>query len=112
MANKYQLSTAAKIDSVVDYCSLDMSNSVNALMSMAKREVRDETQETREESQGKGFMTRALEQYRNTDSVQIRPTVDCFKAFAAKRDIRKDEGEVEYYIKEFDEMAAELVKMT
>ena len=45
MANKYQLSTAAKINSVVDYCSPDMKNSVNAVMSMAKREVREETQE-------------------------------------------------------------------
>ena len=60
MANKYRLSTAAKIDSVVEYCSPDMKNSVNALMSMAKREVRDETQETREESQWIGFKKRAL----------------------------------------------------
>ena len=69
MANKYQLSTAAKIDSVVDYCSPDMKNSVNALMSMAKRKVRNETQETREESQWKGSKTQALKQYRNADSV-------------------------------------------
>ena len=36
MANKYQLSTATKIESVVDDCALEMKNSVKALMSMAK----------------------------------------------------------------------------
>ena len=46
MANKYQLSTATKIESVVDYCASEMKNSVKALMSMAKREVRDETKAT------------------------------------------------------------------
>ena len=51
MAKKYQLSTTAKIESVVDYCAPEMKNSVKALMSMAKREVRDETQATQEESQ-------------------------------------------------------------
>ena len=38
-------------------------------------------------------------------------TVDYLKALAAERDIRKDEGEVEYYINEFDDVAAELVRM-
>src|SRR5437588_2504804 len=87
-----------------------MKNSVNTLMSRAKREVRDETQETQEESQWKAFKKRALEQYRNADSVQMRLTVDYLKALAAKRDVRKDEGEVEYYINEFNDVAAELVK--
>ena len=44
MVNKYRLSKTAKIESVVDYCAPEMKNSVKALMSMAKREVRDETQ--------------------------------------------------------------------
>ena len=51
MENKYRLSMGTKIESVVDYCTPDMKNSMNALMSMAKREVRDETQAMREESQ-------------------------------------------------------------
>ena len=46
MANKYRLSMATKIESVVDYCTPEMKNSVKALMSMARREVRDETQVT------------------------------------------------------------------
>ena len=46
MANICRLSTATKIESVVDYCMRDMKNRVNALMSIAKREVRDEIQET------------------------------------------------------------------
>ena len=96
MANKYRLSTATKIESVVDYCTPEMKNSVKALISMAKREVRDETQATREESQWRVFKERALEQYRNADSAQIRLTVDYLKALAAERDMRKDEGEVEY----------------
>ena len=111
MANKYWLSTVTKIESVVDYCAPEMKNSVKALMSMARREVRDETQATREESQWRVFKERALEQYRNADSVQMRLTVDYLKALAAERDIRKDEGEMEYYINEFDDVAAELVKM-
>ena len=111
MANKYPLSTATKIESVVDYSALEMKNGIKALMSMAKREVRDETQATREESQWRVFKERALEQYRNADSMQMRLTVDSLKALAAERDIRKDEGEVEYYINEFDDVAAELVKM-
>ena len=64
-------------------------------MSMARREVRDETQVKREESQWTVFKERALEQYRNTDSVQIRLTVDYLKTLAAERDIWKDEREVE-----------------
>ena len=111
MANKYRSSTATKIESVVDYCTPEMGNSVKALMSMARREVRDETQATREESQWRVCKERALEQYRNADSVQMILTVDYLKALAADRDIRKDEGEVEYYINEFDDVAAELVKM-
>ena len=111
MANKYQLRMAAKIYSVVDYCSPDMRNTLNALMSMAKRQVMDETQETREEGQWNGFKTRTLKQSRNTDSVQIRQMVEYLKALAAKRDIWKDEGEVEYYINQVDDVAAELVKM-
>ena len=111
MANKYRLSTTAKIESVVDYYSLEMKNSVKAVMSITKREVRDETQATREESQWRVFKERALEQYRNSDSAQIRLTVDYLKAVAAERDIRKDEGEVEYYIHEFHDMAAELVRL-
>ena len=55
MANKYRLSTATKIESVVDYCAPEMKISMRALMSMAKREVRDETQATREESQLRVF---------------------------------------------------------
>ena len=39
MAKKYRVSTAAKIESVLDYCAPDKKNSVKALMSMAKREV-------------------------------------------------------------------------
>ena len=100
-----------KIESVVDYCVPEMKNSVKALMSMAKREVRDETQATREESQWRVFKEWALEQYRNADSVQRRLTVDYLKALAAERDIWKEEGEVEYYINDFDDVAAELVKM-
>ena len=111
MANKYWLSTTAKIESVVDYCSPEMKNSVKALMSMAKREVRDETQATREESQWRVFIERGLEQYRNVDSTQIRLTVDSRKSLAAERDIWKDEGEVKYYINGFDDVAAELVRM-
>ena len=111
MANKYPLSTATKIESVVDYCAPEMKNGAKALMSMARREVRDETQATREESQCRLFKERALEQYWNADSVQMRLTVEYLKALAAERDIRKDEGEVEYYINEFDDVAAELVKI-
>ena len=111
MANKYRLSTATKIESVVDYCTPEMKNSVKALMSMAKREVRDKTQATREESQWRVFKERALEQYRNADFLQICLTVDYLKALAAERDIRKEKGEVEYYINEFDDVAAELVRM-
>ena len=111
MVNKYRLSMATKIESVVDYCAPETKNGVKALMSMARREVRDETQAMQEESQWRDFKERALEQYRNANSVQIRLTVDYLKALAAERDIRKDEGEVEYYINEFDDMAAELVKM-
>ena len=51
MANKYRLSTATKIESAVDYCAPEMKNGVKALMSMARRETRDEMQATREESQ-------------------------------------------------------------
>ena len=111
MANNYRLSTATQIESVVDYCTPDMKNSMNALMGMGKREVLDEAQVTREASQWRVFKERALEHNRNTDSVQIHLTVDYLKARAAKRDIRRDEGEVEYYINEFDDMAAGLVKM-
>ena len=46
MANKYRLSTATKIESVVDYCAPKMKNSQMALRSMAKRDVWDETQAT------------------------------------------------------------------
>ena len=80
-------------------------------MSRARREVGDETQATRDERQWRVFEERDLEQYRNADSVQMRLTVDYLKALAVERDIRKDEGEVEYYINEFDDVAAELVKM-
>ena len=111
MANKYRLSTAAKIESVVDYCAPEMKNSVKALMSVAKREVRAEMQAMREESRWRVFMERALEQYRNSDSAQIRLTVDYLKALAAERDMQKDEIEVEYYIDEFDDVAAELARM-
>ena len=109
--NKYRLSTVTKIVSVVDYCAPEMKKGVKALMSMARREVRDEMQATREESQWRVFKEQALEQYRNANSVQICLTVDYLKALAAERDIRKDEGEVDYYINEFDDVAAELVKM-
>ena len=78
---------------------------------MAKREVKDEREELREESQWKGFKTWALEQYRNADSVQICLTVDYLKARAAKSVVRSDEGEVEYYINEFDDVEAEPVKL-
>ena len=37
--------------------------------------------------------------------------VDYLKALAAERDIRKEDGEVEYYLNEFDDVAAELVRM-
>ena len=73
--------------------------------------MRVETQATREESLWRVFKERALEQYRNANSAQIRLTVDYLKALATETDIRKDEGEVEYYINEFDDVAAELVKM-
>ena len=43
--------------------------------------------------------------------MQIGLMVDYLKSLTAERDIRKDEGEVEYYIKDFDDVAAELVKM-
>ena len=112
MANKYWLRTATKIESVVDYCVLEMKNGVKALMSMARREVRDESQAMREESQWRVFKEQGLEKYRNADSLQIRLTVNYLKALAAERDIRKDEGEVEYSINEFDGVAAELVKMS
>ena len=111
MAKKYQSSTATKIESVVDYLMPDMLNRVNALMSMAKREVRDKTQATREESQWRVFNEWAQEQYRNADSVQICLMVKYLKALAAKKDIQKDEGQVEYYINQFDDVASELVKM-
>ena len=111
MANKYWLSTATKIESIVDYCEPDMKNGVKALMSMVRIEVRDETQATREESQWRVFKERAIEQYRNADSVQIRRTVNYIKALAAEIDIRQEEGKVEYYINEFDDEAAEMVKM-
>ena len=111
MANKYRLSTATRIGSVVDYCTPEIKNGVKALMSMVRIEVRDETQATRQESQWRVFKERALKQYRNADSLQIRLTVNYFKALVAERDIRKDEGEVEYYINEFDDVVAELVKM-
>ena len=84
-----------KIESMVDYCAPDMKYGVKALMSMAGREVRDETQAMREESQWRVFKEWAIEKYRNADSVRIRLTVDYLKAHAAERDIRKDEGEVE-----------------
>ena len=58
-------------------------------MSMARREVRDETQATREESQWRVFKERALKQYRNADSVQISLMVDYLKALVAERNIRK-----------------------
>ena len=61
MANKYQLSTATKIDSVVDYCTPEIKKIIKALMNMARREVRDETQATREESQRRVFKDRALD---------------------------------------------------
>ena len=95
MANKYRLSTATKIESVVDYCMLYMKNSVKALMYMVKTDVRDETQGMRVESQWKVFKEWALELYRNSDSVQICRTVDYLKALAAESHIQKDEGEVE-----------------
>ena len=95
MANKYRLSTTTKIEYVVDYCAPEMKNGVKAVMSIARREERDETQATREESRWRVFKERALEQYKNADSVQIRLTVDYLKALAAERDIRKDEGEME-----------------
>ena len=43
--------------------------------------------------------------------MQICLTVDYLKALAAKRDVRKNEGVVKYYINEFDHMAGELVKI-
>ena len=73
--------------------------------------MRDITQATREESQWRVLKERALEKYRHADSVRISLTVDYLKALAGERDIRKDKGEVEYYINEFDDMAVELVKM-
>ena len=76
MANKYRFSTATRIGSVVDDCTPEIKNGVKALMSMAWREVRDETQATREESQWRVFKELALEQYRNTKSVHIHLTVD------------------------------------
>ena len=111
MANKYWLRTATKIESVVDYCTPDMKNGLNALTSMAKRVVRDETQAMQEESQWRDFKELALEEYRNANSLQIRLMVDYLKALPAKRDVRKEEREVEYYINEFDDVAVELVKM-
>ena len=111
MANKYRLSTTTKIESVVDYCAPEMKNGVKAVMSMARREVRDERQARREENRWRVFTERGPEQYKNADSVQIRLTVNYLKALAAERDIRKDEGEAEFYINEFDDVAAELVKM-
>ena len=70
MENKYWLSTVANvIDSVMNYFLPHMKNSVNDLIFMGKSEVRDETQETREETQWKGFKTRALVQYRSADSM-------------------------------------------
>ena len=111
MANKYRLSMTAKIDFEVDYYSPEMKNTVNAMMSMAKRKMRDETQATREKSQWKGFKTRAFEQYRSTDSVQICLMGDYLKALTAKRDVWSDEGEGEYNINEFNDVVVELVKM-
>ena len=46
MANIYRLSRATKIEAMVDYCTPDMKNSMNPLMSMARIEVRDQTQAT------------------------------------------------------------------
>ena len=111
MANKYQLSTATKIKSVVDYCVPEMKNGVKALMSMARRKVRDAMQATQEERQWRVFKEWALEQYINANSVQIRLMVDYLKALAAERDIRKDERQVEYYSNEFDDVVVDLVKM-
>ena len=76
-----------------------------------KERVRDETQATREVSQWRDFNERAFEQYRNADSVQIRLTVDYLKGLAAERDSRKDKGEMDYYINDFDNVAAGMVKM-
>lgn len=55
------------------------------------------------------FKEQALEHQPNANSVQLRLMVDYLKALAAKRDVWKDEGEVEYYTNEFDDMAIELV---
>ena len=57
------------------------------------------------------FKEQALDQYRNADSVQIGLAVDYVKALTAERDIRKDKGEVEHYINEFNDVAVELVTM-
>ena len=111
LAKNYRLGTANNIDSVVDYHIPDMKNSVNALLSMAMREVRDEKQETREDTEWRVFKERALKQYRNADSMQIRLKVDYLKALAANRYIWKDKREVEYYINEFDDVAGKLGKM-
>ena len=94
IANKDRLSTVTKIESVVDYCSPEVKNSVKSLLCIAKREVSDETQATREESQWRVFKEWALEQYRNAYSVQVHLTVDYLKALAAERDIRKDEEDI------------------
>ena len=51
MAFNYRLSTVTKIESVMEYCMPEMNNSVNCLISMSKREMREKTQATREESQ-------------------------------------------------------------
>ena len=87
MANKYRLSTATKIVSVVDDAAPEMKNCVKALLSMARRQVRDETQETQEERQSRVIKERALEQYKNADSVPIPLTVDYVKVIAVDRDI-------------------------
>lgn len=49
LVDKYRLSTMVRIESVVDYWSPDIKNSVYALTGMAKSEVRNVTQESQEQ---------------------------------------------------------------
>ena len=57
---------------------------------MAKREVIEETQATRDKSQWRVFAEQDLEKYRNADSVQICQKIYYLKILLAERDIQED----------------------
>ena len=68
-------------------------------------------QRKRERREWRVIEERALKQYRNANSVQIYLMVDYLKALGVKRYVRRDKGEVEYNINEFDNWVGELVGM-